>query len=556
MAKLTSEQRRNLPDDMFGLPDERAYPMPDASHVSRAITYFGSCSVKKRATLAKNINRFAKLYKMTVKLSSSSVFKPYADKSIVSESADIITENVIPREVEKIILTEATVANYTDSRVRGINNPRIDSSINVAIRNAAKNYLDKEYYVNGGKDRTEIGDYVYDTDLKLCYDITRDFIYSKSIDDPELLKKIGLIHNKEMLTNAFNNVNNLMRKSPVVGSILNDITDAIDKVPQTSLLDNMDNKMKNLDSDFDKSILQIDSDMVVGHVQTRQSNFNEKEIDDIKNNEDILTKLVCTCQLLLSEKFGYPAMSNDDLYRLDFSVKAMAQRNIIDGYYITDDNRCFVKMKRAIYGVVHECKTNKECKCVINLLKLFDEDKPDYLHQVHSEYIIKQCVLPKMPIRRVCFPCKPEVDADKQAFLEGIHISSLGDISLMFDISKSFMDRYSACHQMLKNDEKNKNYDSMKHDVAYLFALVCTIEDQYIGKDKSVDVNSAEYKDAIKARAFAKNDIKRNISIIQQHDRSFKFMKFYTDNDYDKKIFTVRHTTIAGLKNLFRIIMA
>ena len=36
MTKLTKEQRDDLPDSAFGLPDERAYPMPDADHARNA----------------------------------------------------------------------------------------------------------------------------------------------------------------------------------------------------------------------------------------------------------------------------------------------------------------------------------------------------------------------------------------------------------------------------------------------------------------------------------------------------------------------------------------
>lgn len=36
MAKLTDAKRDKLKDSQFGLPDERKYPMPDASHARNA----------------------------------------------------------------------------------------------------------------------------------------------------------------------------------------------------------------------------------------------------------------------------------------------------------------------------------------------------------------------------------------------------------------------------------------------------------------------------------------------------------------------------------------
>jgi hypothetical protein len=36
MSKLTSQKRNKLPKDNFGLPSEKKYPMPDASHAANA----------------------------------------------------------------------------------------------------------------------------------------------------------------------------------------------------------------------------------------------------------------------------------------------------------------------------------------------------------------------------------------------------------------------------------------------------------------------------------------------------------------------------------------
>jgi hypothetical protein len=36
MAKLSEKKRDSLPDSKFGLPEERKYPMPDASHARNA----------------------------------------------------------------------------------------------------------------------------------------------------------------------------------------------------------------------------------------------------------------------------------------------------------------------------------------------------------------------------------------------------------------------------------------------------------------------------------------------------------------------------------------
>lgn len=50
MAKLTTAARKAMPKAEFGLPDKRAYPMPDASHAANA---------KSRASQAVNAGRMS-----------------------------------------------------------------------------------------------------------------------------------------------------------------------------------------------------------------------------------------------------------------------------------------------------------------------------------------------------------------------------------------------------------------------------------------------------------------------------------------------------------------
>ena len=39
--RLSYEEKKELPDDVFGLPERREYPMPDAAHVRAAEAYKG-----------------------------------------------------------------------------------------------------------------------------------------------------------------------------------------------------------------------------------------------------------------------------------------------------------------------------------------------------------------------------------------------------------------------------------------------------------------------------------------------------------------------------------
>lgn len=64
---LDTEERKDLPDNMFGLPERREYPMPDATHVRAAEAYFRYCPDELKPKLAKAILRFASKYGVDVK---------------------------------------------------------------------------------------------------------------------------------------------------------------------------------------------------------------------------------------------------------------------------------------------------------------------------------------------------------------------------------------------------------------------------------------------------------------------------------------------------------
>lgn len=53
--RLTYEEKKELPDSAFGLPERREYPMPDAAHVRAAEAYFRYCPEDLKPQLAKAI---------------------------------------------------------------------------------------------------------------------------------------------------------------------------------------------------------------------------------------------------------------------------------------------------------------------------------------------------------------------------------------------------------------------------------------------------------------------------------------------------------------------
>ena len=76
--RLTYEEKKELPDDVFGLPERREYPMPDAANVRAAEAYFRYCPEELKPRLARAILERAKLY--GVDIGSANILS-YAGKS-------------------------------------------------------------------------------------------------------------------------------------------------------------------------------------------------------------------------------------------------------------------------------------------------------------------------------------------------------------------------------------------------------------------------------------------------------------------------------------------
>ena len=65
--RLDAEERRELKDSDFGMPEIREFPMPDAAHVRAAEAYFRYAPEDKKHKLAQRILLKAKEYDVDVK---------------------------------------------------------------------------------------------------------------------------------------------------------------------------------------------------------------------------------------------------------------------------------------------------------------------------------------------------------------------------------------------------------------------------------------------------------------------------------------------------------
>lgn len=91
-VKLTKSERDKLPDDAFGLPKQRKYPLiltkPEdrteddkdgGSHIRNAIAFFHFCKEEDRKELAENIMKAIKKYNLDIKISEKNIIRKYVD---------------------------------------------------------------------------------------------------------------------------------------------------------------------------------------------------------------------------------------------------------------------------------------------------------------------------------------------------------------------------------------------------------------------------------------------------------------------------------------------
>lgn len=102
MGKLNAKQRQALPDNIFGIPEDRSYPMPDAKHVKSAISFFHKAPESKKKELAKNIARRVK--ELNIKVVGNCQYMRYLSPSKESTGFNgIYGYNRINESTTKII---------------------------------------------------------------------------------------------------------------------------------------------------------------------------------------------------------------------------------------------------------------------------------------------------------------------------------------------------------------------------------------------------------------------------------------------------------------------
>lgn len=134
--------------------------------------------------------------------------------------------------------------------------------------------------------------------------------------------------------------------------------------------------------------------------------------------------------------------------------------------------------------------------------------------------------------------------------LKGVRIDKNGDISINLRSKLSF-DHYNEIHKALMMNKDTNDIEGMKRNIAYLFSLIATLENEYV-YNKNIDKTSKQYSEMIKLRALYISDFKFFYRIVLQNDPKFNFLEYYEKSGYSNTVYTIDHNTIKGLGLIFR----
>ena len=120
-AAMKAAKRNSLPDEEFGLPSQRKFPLNDKKHVRLAIQMFKHCPEKDRKELAGNIKKAADKFGM--KVDTESTAKKYLSESSVGEAIASIKFSLEAVSENKILSCKnLTKLNTLESKLKKLKN--------------------------------------------------------------------------------------------------------------------------------------------------------------------------------------------------------------------------------------------------------------------------------------------------------------------------------------------------------------------------------------------------------------------------------------------------
>lgn len=634
MAKLKTKERKELPDEIFGLPNERKYPLTDEEHVRKAIQFFKYCPPSKRNELAKNINRRAKELGMKLKLSKDGLFYKYADKTIVQESAydayefqrlvetgegevsrivsfiqtqtGLVIQSLMKRlfimptlvefigvekELQNLILGDNFALPKTFKTLGRENAINPITHINKAMEKSYDLLFSFMKYNNPNLDFSThylITSIFEDITFYLIKEVQGCACFHKFVDKMKLIdelinhfdcnmyyviRKIREVHVQCIIEkrlaesqNDKERVTKLLKISDLLAAYISKLKDycnnnwypvilkndasfiSILRSSNMNLIHSI-NYLKTLKNEL-KS--QIDIILMSQNISIRDEFYhNLNFLLDVVDREhrEILD--------IISVLEGGLIKRNIKLYNKNYSLEldskdilAFKELNLFDRLYVGKgyggDNVYYGVTKDKLYLLG---KTNKPGELV--LIKLYDNG--ECLKLVNLIVKDKNDFDKTDRLKSIKINIIPSSDNSLESLTEGIAIDKDGGIKFTFKPRKSYMDEYAENHKLLVENFKAKNYEAMKTNLAFLFALINDIERNVIYSKKPVSVEKK--RDAEKARMFAINDFKTYLKEIQKVEPNFDFTKYYEESDYGKLTIRFGRDELIGLKRLFQTII-
>lgn len=646
MAKLSSKERKDLDTEVFGLPKKRKFPLTDIEHVYKAIQFFKFAKPGERSELSNNINKRAKELGITLKISKSSPYYHYADKSIVKESAyddfqvrqlsdelQIDVESMLNKifvDYKKVLGSyENTFFLFPTFKSIYIMEKKLRDLLwnNKDFEKIRNSYESGEHSINAVGIVNKIMEKVYDMYFRyLMYNEPNvDIKNTRMLNDiiSDIFKYLTAIANKCTCSDKCNCSNIYVKYFEILKTLIKSFGAnswmICRKTEELLYGINILIHSEETDVHTDKRLMTLAS-VTFGYNKDfiGMSNQETAPYYGVFNNKEIL-KVLSTSDLrmydteaylrtlknemksqidiiLLTEELAPNRVRDEEFSFINFIANGMLdergksllcslesggvrKENIT--YYNKnfsldlDSNDLFkinsMNLFKRIYAGKDYCGENVYygyttgllyiiAKDVLTgdliLVELYDENK-DYDVISTMLNLTSRCYNDfntgnKINYLRVTFKHSSE-DLDFNILTEGIHFDKDGTIKFSFKPKKSYMDEYSENHAILIQNFKSGNYEDMKSNLAFLFAMINEIERKVIHSKKSVKDDLR--KDAEKARMFAINDFKTYLKKLQSKQPKFNFTDFYSKSDYGKITFGIKHEDIIGIKRLFQTII-
>ena len=554
MAKLTADQLKALPDEMFGLPKTRQYPMPDKAHVIKAIQFFKYCKDSDKPELAKNINRRAKELGMKIKVQPSSAFYKYADKTILKE-ATLVQEfhigqlaPIVPIEPQIIKMNFGNGKDDTIGPIERLNKlwgsqksltekaSNTATIVHEAISNGYQfnandittlDGIDSLSYMTNKWTQSAaslFADRLYDHNNK-CYGCIQDYINNHKLDD---------------IVNLINSMGTQTEYACVLAII--SYTTTLSDEEKSYIYNHINKSQINISG-------IVSTDNIAGMnksnipIKINMSDDDIFHVDQFVNMLEGKGAIIDIAFRLATKRFGEEIVFHTGNNLANEAHGITSQLRYIDitekipnsGYYRKYINEKsfmdFFKIDKRIY-YASICSTS-----VINLFLICIYD---YNNEEYNTNILSYCLGVDVPFsiitRVLSFPRRKHPTIEASTFKDvynGIQISKNGNVSFLMDELEPWQSKYDVCKSMMERNLKDNEYEHYKNNLCALYSMINLIYNKY---NPTLSDDSQEAKSALNVMDKATTLFRDGIGSISKIQPEFNFINYYMATHYNDKL--------------------